>query len=447
MLILDFNDSEVTLWRGDALLYRAPGIAHVDDKEVLFGAEAEQRSRLYPAQSHDQFWRRLNAEAVSPPGPTVANQADLVYLHLKAILDGAGGGTNEDTVALAPGAITGERLSLFLGIAREVGAQVRAVVDGAVAAAAAGPLTEDIGEQTCAVVDVTRHIGVVSIIDVAGGEVQRRDVVEVVEAGVGTLFEGWIALAADRFVTETRLDPLRIAATEQQLFDRLGDLVAAGEGTRIELSHDDAMRRVDIPREALANKASRNYDALARAVTNVDAIALTHRAARLPGLTARIGRLQVPVTELADDALLQGVQANVERILGDGGSVRYVTALAATRDGRPQGSSPRQAARAADAETRPAPEPTVPTRHAPTHLLCEGVAVPIAQCPDASDHPACEAQGPAFAIRVEDAGVHIAATSGDVKVDDTPLVTERSAWAGDTVSWQGIEFRLIAVRQ
>ena len=443
MLILDFNDSEVTLWRDDALLYRAPGIAHVDDKEVLFGAEAEQRSRLYPAQSHDQFWRRLNAEAVSPPGPTVANQADLVYLHLKAILDSAGGGTNEDTVALAPGAITGERLSLFLGIAREAGVQVRAVVDGAVAAAAACPLAQASSEQTCAVVDVTRHIGVVSIIDVAGGEVQRRDVVEVVEAGVGTLFEGWIALAADRFVTETRLDPLRIAATEQQLFDRLGDLVSAGDGTRIELSHDDAMRRVDIPREALANKASRNYDALARAVTNVDAIALTHRAARLPGLAARMEQLQVTVTELPADALQQGVQANAERILGDSGSVRYVTALAARRDGRPQESPPH----AADAETRTSPEPAAPTRHAPTHLLCAGVAVPIAQCPDASDHPACEAQGPAFAIRVEEAGVHIAATSDEVEMDHAPLLAKRPAWAGDTVLWQGIEFRLIAVRQ
>lgn len=433
MLILDFNDSEVTLWRDDALLYRAPGIAHVDDAQVLFGAEAERRSRLYPAQSHDQFWRRLNAEAVSPPGPTVANQADLVYLHLKAILDEAGGSAAEDTIALAPGAITGERLSLFLGIAREVGVQVRAVVDGAVAAAAASPPAQGAGEQTCAVVDVTRHIGVVSVIDVAAGEVQRRDVVEVVEAGVGTLFEGWVALAADRFVTETRLDPLRIAATEQQLFDRLGDLVAAGEGTRIELSHDDGLRRVDIPREALAHKAARSYDALARAVTNVDAIALTHRAARMPGLVQHMERLKVPVTELPPNALQQAVQENAGRILGDGGAVRYVTALNARREG--------------DGQTTAAPAQAAPTRHAPTHLLCAGVAVPIAQCPDASDHPACEAQGPAFGIQLEDAGVQVAPTSDEAKLDDAPLLAERPAWAGDTVLWQGIEFRLIAVRQ
>lgn len=432
MLILDFNDSEVTLWRDDALLYRAPGVAHVDDAQVLFGDEAAQRSRLYPGQSHDQFWRRLNAEAVSPPGPTVANQADLVYLHLKAILDAANATAGEDMVALAPGAITGERLSLFLGIAREVGAGVRAVVDGGVAGAAAGALPAGLDDCACAVVDVTRHGGVVSTIDVAGAEVRRRNVVEVVEGGVGTVFEGWIALAADRFVTETRLDPLRIAGTEQQLFDRLGELISAGEGTRIELSHDDGLRRVDIPREALARKAARNYDALAAAVGTADAIVVTHRAARLPGLAERMEQLHLPVTELPEDALRRAMRDNAERILGDGTAVRYVTALAARRG--------------ADA-ARAAPQSVAPARHMPTHLLCAGMAVPITQCPDASDHPACEAQGPAFDIRVEDRQVHIAPASDDAATADGPLRARRPAWAGDTVLWRGIEFRLIAVRQ
>ena len=432
MLILDFNDSEITLWRDDALLYCAPGVAHVDDTQVLFGDEAARRSRLYPGQSHDQFWRRLNAEAVAPPGPTVANQADLVYLHLKAILDAANANAGEDLVALAPGAITGERLSLFLGIAREVGAGVRAVVDGGVTGAAAGALPAGLEDCTCAVVDVTRHGGVVSTIDVAGAEVQRRNVVEVVEAGVGTIFEGWIALAADRFVTETRLDPLRIAATEQQLFDRLGELIAAGEGTRIELDHDDGLRRVDISREALAHKAARNYDALAAAVSAADAIAVTHRAARLPGLAERMKQTELPVLELPADAMRQAVRDNAERILGDGTTVRYITALAARRGSKP---------------ARPAPQPAAPPRHPPTHLLCAGIAVPLAQCPDASDHPACDAQGPAFDIRVEDTQVHIAPTSDDATTGDGPLRAKRPAWAGDTVLWQGIEFRLVAVAQ
>lgn len=430
VLILDFNDSEITLWRDDALLYRAPGVAHVDDAQVLFGDEAAQRSRLYPGQSHDQFWRRLNAEAVAPPGPTVANQADLVYLHLKAILDAANANAGEDLVALAPGAITGERLSLFLGIAREVGARVRAVVDGGVAGAATGVPPADLEDRTCAVLDVTRHGGVVSTIDVAGAEVRRRNVVEVVEAGVNTVFEGWIALAADRFVTETRLDPLRIAATEQQLFDRLWELVSAGEGTRIELSHDDGLRRVDVPREALARKAARNYDALAAAVGAADAIAVTHRAARLPGLTERMRQLQRPVVELPEDALRQAVLDNAERILGDGTTVRYLTALASRRG----------------TETAtPAPQSAAPARYPPTHLLCAGVAVPLQQCPDASDHPACEARGPAFDIRVDDTQVHITPTSDDATTGDGPLRSKRPAWAGDTVLWQGIEFRLIAV--
>lgn len=428
MLLLDFNDADVTLSRDGEVLYRAPGVAHVDEARVLFGAEAESRSRLYPGLSHDQFWRRLNAEPVSPPGPAAANQADLVYLHLKEILAAAGGDRGEDLVALAPGAITSERLSLFLGIAGEAGAAVRAVVDTGVAAGAAHAFAPDAVPLTCAVIDVSRYCGIVSTLEV-DADVHRRAVVEVVEAGTNGLFEGWIALVADRFVGETRLDPLQIAATEQQLFDRLAALVADGEGTRFELSHDDGIRRVDVAPDALARKASRSYDALARAADGADAVLLTHRAAGMPGLEAHLKRAGCAVAALAEQDLREAVAAGMPRITADGAAVRFITSLDARHAADP----------AAPAVPAAAEAP------APTHLLCGDIAAALSQCADASDHPACPLSGPAIEVGTDGGAVRVTPAARGVTLNGEPLTAAAAVSTGDRMAWQGIEFRLIAV--
>ena len=168
MLLLDINDTEITLTRDGELLYAQPGIALVERGRTQFGSEASAQSRLHPRQAHNEFWQRLNADPVTPAGRGVANQADLVYLQLRAIREAARL-DRADLVVAAPSTTTPAQLGLLLGIAAEAGFDVRAVVDTAVAAASTQSLAGS-WHGRCRVVDVGLHRAFVTQVDLQDGE-------------------------------------------------------------------------------------------------------------------------------------------------------------------------------------------------------------------------------------------------------------------------------------
>ena len=181
-----------------------------------------------------------------PRAPGIGNQADLVYRHLLHIKSAAGIGDDDELFVAVPSASTPEQLALLLGIAREAKLNVRAIIDAAVAAASSSRLPE-----RCKLIDVLLHRA--AIMDLAIGEDARRDGVgEIPEAGLMQLLEGWVDTVADSFVRETRLDPLRIAETEQQVFDQVfaQTLSEGAKELSISVVHRGGERRVRVPRNA-----------------------------------------------------------------------------------------------------------------------------------------------------------------------------------------------------
>ena len=167
MLLLDINDTEITLLEDGETLYREPGVAFVSRRDVVFGNEALAQARLHPRQSHNEFWQRLNADPVTPGGRGIANQADLVYRHLQAVRRTIRQPKRAPVVVAAPSATTPQQLAVLLGIAAEAGFEVQAIVDAAVAAACLHPIA-----TTCSVIDITLHRSVVTHLQVANGQVR-----------------------------------------------------------------------------------------------------------------------------------------------------------------------------------------------------------------------------------------------------------------------------------
>ena len=240
MLVLDINDAEITLRRNGEELYREPGVADVAPKTTVLGAEARARSRLRPRQSHNEFWQRLNADPVTPHGR--AGQSS------RPCLPPATGTAHRDGRKPPSRGCRGT----FGGDQRAVRRpprhrgrgrfDIRAIVDASVAAA-----SRQTWDGSCAVVDVSLQratVARVERVDTEEGPIVRRAAVdEIPAAGFAPLLEGWIDVVADRFVDGTRFDPLRIATTEQQVFDQL--LAGIDTGTAefaIEVDHHDVTR-------------------------------------------------------------------------------------------------------------------------------------------------------------------------------------------------------------
>ena len=428
MLLLEINDTEIVLRRDAELLYRQPGVAFVEHTQVVFGDDAMQKSRLHPQHSHNEFWHRLNADPVTPRGRGVGNQADLVYRQLQEIRR-AVSDERPALVVAAPAAVTNEQLAVLLGIVAEAGFDVQAIVDASVAAAC-----RQSWDGPCRFVDVSLHRAMVTQLEFGGdgdGAVLRRSAVdEVPAAGFATLLEGWIDVVADRFVDGTRFDPLRIAETEQQVFDQL--VAGIGTGTAeltIEVSHDEVSRRISVSRHALAEKSRQRYELLARAIGAAASLALSHRILRLPGLASFLQDIGHTLVPLPDDAVAWTVAQHVSRIVPEPGSTAHTGArLIASLPVSSSGSS------------------TPPSERIPTHVVCNALAVPIGRDFIANDHPGCRAASPDFRVSRGEGGFRLVPGSeAEIALNNSPIDFEHPVAVGDSIDGGGATFQLIAI--
>jgi hypothetical protein len=413
--ILELNDADLTLYRDNEVLYRSPGIAVVLGKQIHFGEDALRLSRIHPRQTNLQYFTRLNADPLAVPGERARNHADLVYLHLqqfKPLIDAEGG----SAVLAVPGVLSGDQLGVLLGVLQEVGIEVGGFVDTAVAAVA----NQDAPPQAY-FLDVMMQRAVVTALSI-GAEVRKAAVQEVQECGLNRLIEGWINVIADRFVRETRFDPLHAAASEQQLFDQVFGWIrggAPGEELVVGIDHQDHTRRADIGRSTLEDKGEQRFRQLADALPRGSHVFVSARTARLPGLERALAALHVQAIALPPNALSRGCLANLDQILPRDGELRLVTRL-------PHGRAIREVAAVP-------PRPVQPAVTPPTHVLHGHQAWPLA----AADLP--------VPITASEGGFSLGAES-HIRLNGAPVREPTALRSGDRVAVGEDEYLIIHVR-
>ncbi|MCY4563331.1 MAG: hypothetical protein OXE40_02490, partial [Gammaproteobacteria bacterium] len=258
-------------------------------------------------------------------------------------------------IAAVPGSLTTDQLGVLLGIAQEAGLAIVGFVDSAVLMASAGPVPD-----RCWLLDL--HLTRACLTELhAGEEVERAGVQEFPGCGVVSCLDGWANLLADRFVQDTRFDPLHSADTEQQLFDQLYDWAQpgregqTGEGDfAAEIRHGGHERRVQVPGNALQGKLTQRLTQLAQKLPDGAQLLVAPRSAALPGLLPSLAELGLQAESLAADTLERAFERHCDRIAA--GQLSLVTRL-------PRGG----VARNAEADTRPRA----------THVLCENRAWPL----------------------------------------------------------------------
>ena len=318
--ILEINDFELTLFRGADPLYHAPAIAIVQDKDLLFGESALRQYRLYPRQANQQYFSKLNAEPLSQPTKQAANQADLVYLHLKELKQLC----SDDLLLAVPGNLSGDQLGVLLGICQEAGFVISGFVDSAVAAMAVNPAPANLIH-----LDIHLQHVVLTELTVAD-EVRRQKAEEVRDCGITNLVDGWANLITDRFVAETRFDPLHSAETEQQLYNQVFDWLNGAHHQpelQVVVANAGSERSVEVPVSDLEQKARQRYRRILEALPNSSHVAISARAARVPGLSRALKDAGHRVEPLASSAVGDGCQSNLASIVGGEGGLRLISAL------------------------------------------------------------------------------------------------------------------------
>ena len=355
-LLLELNDAALSLYRDGDPIYQQPAIALVGARGAVFGVEALKSARLQPQQVNQQYLARLNADPLPRPAKDIANHADLIYRHLLEIK----GLADEPLAVAVPGFLTGDQLGVLLGIAEEAGIHIRGFVDSAVLM---GSVTElrpntwllDLHATRCCLTELKAS-------EEGGQAVSRGAVEDITGFGRNACLDGWANLVADRFVQDTRFDPLHAADSEQQLYDQLqawAERQTLSE-LAVEVRQGDATRQVRVGPIALRDKLIQRLTPLSEKVPVGTCLMVAPRSAALPGLIEGLEALGIEAHRLPSDIMARAMAQRLGAVDG----LKWVTALPAAAT---HGVSATQAALASPPAGNPA-----------SHALCGHRAWPLA---------------------------------------------------------------------
>ncbi len=295
LLAADINDAGITVLNEDAVLYREPGFALLEDDGLTTGNSAFLNARVKPRRIHDHYWSNLRTDPLPDQRFRHLSAADLVNRQLEQIRDKVSGHGDRMVVAVPP-YMDNENLGLFLGICNEVGLPVIALIDAAVAAT-----RRQYMDATPIHVDISLHSALLTRVGQSGqAQVEKNAVVEA--GGLIALYEAWMRTISDAFVQQSRFDPLHTAESEQMLLNHIPrwlDAAAGGGTVELQMEYSGLSHKAELDALVLIAAAAPVYQRIVsqlRALYRADetpAIQLTDRAARMPGLAdmlkARIG--------------------------------------------------------------------------------------------------------------------------------------------------------------
>lgn len=225
-LFLDTTDASLNLI-DEGHCTRSPGLAYLDAGGLVFGDAAFAQLKQSPLAVRSDFWSQLGTTPLNNGFGEARHTADLVYEHMKALLKNAP--EQRALCIIAPGNMQQSQIELLLGILGSLSIDVTAVIDRALLA---HPATRGSGLN----LSLQWRQLIVSEIKVDAAEMSVTKVTELSGLGYLDLLEMCLENCADLCVEQTRFDPRRSAASEQQLLSAIPSLLATlGDKTEVPL--------------------------------------------------------------------------------------------------------------------------------------------------------------------------------------------------------------------
>ena len=351
MQLLELNDLNLSWYTQQGTRIAEPGAALIEEGVAVYGDAALARARLAPRGFQDQHWQLLNSDSLAVNAPGVKNNADLVHQHLQQLAGVASGSgqPSHEVICAVPGTVSNDQLGLLLTIAAEAGITIRSFVSSAVLYCLNISLP---GDAWC--LDVQNRRGILTRLIRDSTTLSSADIIELPQLGMNGLIDGWLHQLTDQFVARSRFDPLRVAETEQQLFDQVRAWLPVGGALSAAVDHQAHQRAVELSFEDAASKAKQRYREALQKLPAQATVVLTPSASMLPGFADYLDQdghtlLKANAADLWANATHCAELKNPE-------AVHFITSLATSAA---------------------AVEISVDNAHA-THALNNNVAVPLA---------------------------------------------------------------------
>lgn len=285
-----------------------PGFCYAEGTNLSFGRAAEDLWMVHPRRVAHNFWARLNHEpsAVVPAGKP-ASFSELSFFFLReywARLSAASPQPLQQVVLALPGAYLKdpgteeEKVGLLLGMASELKMPLSGLIDMS-CASLCDPRAAGFN-QSLGIVVVDVHLeGAEVTLFTTDGRLERKDYIQFPQLGYAQLLRQLTGTMGNRFLRHTAFDILEDGRIEQTFFRQTKEFLEA-ETTEHRFHINTATRAYEMvaKREQLVADATTFVGSLVHGVQSFVrnsphasepcTVALTDRAARLPGFQAKL---------------------------------------------------------------------------------------------------------------------------------------------------------------
>lgn len=309
------------------------GLAYHDGRDFAFGGPAEDMWLVHPRQICPNFLSRLSREASAlQVGGKSPSFSQLAYYFLRDYRERLLRTSPMAKVGLAvPGAYLkdaateDERIGLLLGMAGELKLPLAGIVDMAVAALCDPRLDFYDPVLPVVVIDMHLHGSEITLVRQEGGRPVRKDFAYLPQMGYGSVLRQVTTAMGNRFLRHTAFDILEDGRIEQEFYRQCKAFLLSRAAERhLQLNTSNRNYELLVTREQLAADTASVVQALVAAAQGIlqnsggraepCTIALTERAALLPGLAARLRAVGLPrVLRLPPGAAAAGAALIVAR--------------------------------------------------------------------------------------------------------------------------------------
>lgn len=346
---IEFNDQSLLVQAEDETRFAEPGFARLTDEGIVTGEDARAVAWRETQHMYHQYWCHLNQTPLANRHRFARHHGDIAFAQLRKLWQAAG---SPDALALlVPGSFTRPQLSLLLGMAQALPAEVRMVMDSALAAC-----METQGDSFY--VDMHMHETVCSVVRVESGVAEIEDQEVFPGLGMGQIHNSIARHISDRLIDSYRFDPLHSSQTEQAIYDQIPHWLTRlcwEQEVSVKLESDKGELPCILRKDEVERLVGERVSAIDSFLAEWSgaSLVLAHHSGILAGLTRTFSRARVARRSAATRRAL----AHAETIAGQVGELHRMRRV--------------QLEQSADATPRVNGEPLA------THLLCGEIALPI----------------------------------------------------------------------
>ncbi|MFT5162738.1 MAG: hypothetical protein ACI9FJ_001315 [Alteromonadaceae bacterium] len=314
--VITLNDCNLTLTvKGQSAIAASSGFATLDKKHVLFGEQAQQQAHLQPRVSFNQYWNQLSLDPISNGSAKFRHTADFAYQQLLELHQQVK--HCEQIIFCVPASFSREQLALLLGICQQCSFKVVGLIDSALAA-----ISDKVNNGKHLYLDIQLHQCLLSEISV-DGQVKTGESDIITGTGLVSLYQHWAKYLTGQFIQQCRFDPMHDAATEQQLYDILPQLL---NPTDDELSLTLQNKQIKLNRQSLMRHTLGLFDPVLAAISHTQSqgnLFISERVASIPELSSRLSHAIV----VPDDAMAKNSFEQQSHICHDNTQLSLINRL------------------------------------------------------------------------------------------------------------------------